>query len=156
MEGGNLSHRFAVFVDGSNLFGSLKSMNVEVSDYEPFYRFIFDEAVRIWRESFNTVTPIPAQLRRVYWYALGSIDQWDLANPKAQLHLHERFESDIVVKRTYLALAGAKLAGESQQKIAEEAWSMCFQDFRIGMKRRKKSSRGCENFTIQFERRVIS
>src|ERR1043166_6249818 len=141
-----MTHRFALFVDGSNLFGSLKNMNVEVSDYEPFYRFIFDEGVRIWRESFNTVTPIPSQLRRVYWYVVGSIDQWDLSNPKAQLYLHERFKADFVVRRTYLALAGPKFPSASQEKIEEEAWAMCFKEFQDWYEKKKEILDGMRTF----------
>jgi len=33
--------RFALFVDGSNLFGALKAMNLEVDDYEKLYAHVF-------------------------------------------------------------------------------------------------------------------
>jgi len=36
--------RFAIFVDGSNLFGSLKAMNLEVDDYETFFGYLYKEA----------------------------------------------------------------------------------------------------------------
>jgi uncharacterized LabA/DUF88 family protein len=118
-----------MFVDGSNLFGAMKNMGIRVEDYEKFYHYVFDEAVKIWRGTLISGSAAPAQLHRVYWYVLGSMDDWDLTDPKAQLHLHERFEADREIKRTYMALAGQKLAGQPQDKIAKEAWAMCFDEF---------------------------
>ncbi len=40
--------RFAIFVDGSNLIGCLKDMNIRVDDYQAFYRHVFEEAVEVW------------------------------------------------------------------------------------------------------------
>jgi hypothetical protein len=37
--------RFAIFVDGSNLYGTLKYLGVTVDDYANLYRFIFDKAI---------------------------------------------------------------------------------------------------------------
>jgi uncharacterized LabA/DUF88 family protein len=120
---------FALFVDGSNLFGSLKDMKVQVDDYQAFYKHIFEQSVESWKEATIAAYPLTVQLQRVYWYEVGSIDEWDLADPKTQTLLREHFEADREIKRTYLALAGTKLKGESQDKIAVEAWTMCFREF---------------------------
>lgn len=123
--------RFAIFVDGSNLFGSLKHLNLRVSDYEAFYKFVFERAVDVWKTSLHGHVLPPIELRRVYWYVVGTIDEWDLNDPKAQAHLKESFERDEKdAKRLYMAEAGKKLPGEAQPKIALEAWSMCFNDFK--------------------------
>ena len=42
---------FALFVDGSNLFGSLKDMKVQVDDYQAFYKHIFEQSVESWKEA---------------------------------------------------------------------------------------------------------
>ena len=118
-------HRFALFVDGSNLFGSLRTMSLRVDDYESFFQYIFDQAVLRWSETIRGIQP-QAQLFRVYWYEVGTMDQWDLADVKAQAHLRDRFEGDREIRRTYMALAGQKLKGASQDKIAAEAWAMCY------------------------------
>jgi len=34
-------YRFAIFIDGSNLFGALKAMNLEVQDYEILSGYLF-------------------------------------------------------------------------------------------------------------------
>ena len=73
--------RFAFFVDGSNLFGSLKAMNVEVDDYEAFFAYLYKESASHWHTSTHTPATVPTQLRRVYWYVVGSIDEWDLSLP---------------------------------------------------------------------------
>jgi hypothetical protein len=36
--------KFAFFVDGSNLFGSLKGMNIEVDDYQAFFNYLYKAA----------------------------------------------------------------------------------------------------------------
>ena len=104
-------------------------MNLRVDDYQAFYRHIFDEAVETWKDTAAVSATPFLQLRRVYWYEVGSIDDWNLADPKAQVHLRERFEADRDVKRTYMALAGEKLKGAAQDAIAKEAWGMCFKEF---------------------------
>ena len=43
--------RFAFFVDGSNLFGSLKGMSVEVDEYQDFFTHLFKAAEQQWRSS---------------------------------------------------------------------------------------------------------
>jgi uncharacterized LabA/DUF88 family protein len=138
--------RFAIFVDGSNLFGCLRDMNLRVEDYQGFYRYIFDEAVGVWRETAAAATLPPLQLRRVYWYEVGSIDEWDLADPKAQVHLHERFENDREQKRAYFALAGEKLKGASQEAVAKEAWAMCFREFQDWYEKKRSTLEGMRRF----------
>lgn len=125
-----MAHRFAIFVDGSNLFGSLKAMGIRVDDYEKFYRFIFDEAVKVWRSTFAADSNFSAQLHRVYWYVVGAMDEWDLSALKSQSHLHDQFLADKELKRTYMALAGKSMPGEQQDKVANEAWAMCFDEFK--------------------------
>lgn len=122
-------HRFALFVDGSNLFGSLRTMSLRVDDYEAFFSYVFEQAVELWRETISGATP-PAQLYRVYWYEVGSMDDWDLTDAKAQAHLRDRFDADKEVKRAYMALAGQKLKGASQAEVAAEAWVMCYNEFK--------------------------
>lgn len=121
-------HRFALFVDGSNLFGSLKTMGIRVEDYEAFFQNIFRQAVGKWRSTIDGSGQAHAQLHRVYWYEVGSMDQWDLVDPKTQAHLKDRFDGDRELKHAYLALAGQKLSGSPQEKIALEAWAMCFNE----------------------------
>ena len=123
-------HRFALFVDGSNLVGVLRRMGVQVDDYEKFYRFIFDSAVDTWRTTSTAISPPPAQLFRVNWYEVGSVDDWDLADPDAQATLRSAFDRDDEIKRTYMALAGQKLPGKPQSEVATEAWNMCSGEFR--------------------------
>lgn len=141
-------HRFVFFVDGSNLLGSLRGIGIQVDDYEAFYRYIFEQAVAQWRDTFEAVTPAGAQLFRIYWYALGEIDRWDLANPKAQIHLKERFEADRDLKRTYMALAGQEMGGSgaSQDEVFKEAWAMCFKEFKDWYESRVDSVDGMKRF----------
>lgn len=125
-------HRFMIFVDGANLAGSLKRMNVRIKfdAYEDFFHHIFESAADLWK-STTTLKSVPdAQLVRVYWYELGSLDEWDLSDPKCQASLHDAFEQDRDLKSSYMALAGQKFPGEGQAKVATEAWAMCFNAFK--------------------------
>src|SRR5438067_202667 len=95
--------RFAIFVDGSNLFGALKSMNLKVEDYEALYEHVFKEAHASWREVTWQTERVPSELRRVYWYAVGSIDDWDMSLPQSQTTLRNAFSRDKDVRDSWLA-----------------------------------------------------
>ena len=86
--------RFMTFVDGSNLFGALKDIGVQVSNYDGLYRFIFRKALDIWRSRIDSSSPsqIPAQHTRVYWYVTSDMDTWDLTNDNTQRMLRDRFD----------------------------------------------------------------
>lgn len=139
--------RFAMFVDGSNLFGSLKTMGLEVRDYESFYRFIYQQALARWREQVDSGQTVAAQLRRVYWYEVGSMDAWDLADPKSQATLREWFEKDKELKDAYMAAAGKKLGvGTGQDKVAKEARAACFDDARTWYEKKHAALDGIRRF----------
>ena len=40
--------KFVTFVDGSNLDGVLKHLNLRVDDYGAFYRHVFEQSVHYW------------------------------------------------------------------------------------------------------------
>lgn len=138
--------RFAFFVDGSNLFGCLRDMGLLVDDYQPFYRHIFDRAIEYWRDIAGVSEGCPAQLRRVYWYVIGSMDEWDLSDPNSQGHLRDRFDADKDVTRIYMALAGQTLPGKPQPEIAKEAWAMCFRDLKDWYGRKCETLEGMLRF----------
>lgn len=121
--------RFAFFVDGSNLFGSLKSMSVEVDDYETFFGHLYHEAQQQWRQVTGAGASATTMLQRVYWYQVGSIDDWNLKDAQAQAYLKERFDETRTVKDGYMATAGKMLPGKAQADVALKAWSLCFDEF---------------------------
>src|SRR5688500_1539458 len=98
--------RFAIFVDGSNLFGSLKSMGLQVDDDEALYGHLFDEVGAAWARLTRQPSHPAAQLRRVYWYAVGSIDDWNLSLPQSQTALRNAFSTDRDVHDRWMAVAG--------------------------------------------------
>lgn len=99
--------RFTIFVDGSNLLGSMKLLNLRIEDYEKFYSYILKQSVNLWSSSVIGI-PAQARLNRVLWYAVGSIDDWDLKDKKVQDQLIEWFNSDTRLKREYSTLAAGK------------------------------------------------
>lgn len=150
-----MGHKFMMFVDGSNLFGVAKHLAVQFDDYEKLYRYIFEKCVDDWRRAFHGDEKPIAQLTRVYWYAVGSIDEWDLASPKAQQHLKQMFDADREVRPNWLKVAGQALhdAGKppDQQRIATEAWSLCFEDFRDWYSRKRATLEGMQRFQFAIE-----
>jgi hypothetical protein len=137
--------RFALFVDGSNLFGIMKELQIRVDDYGKLYRFVFQRAYDAWKDTLQGQPP-SAQLRRVYWYVVGQMDDWNLTDPKAQLNLKERFESDREVKRAYMAIAGERLKGKPQASVPDEAWAICFREFEDWYKRKREILAGMQRF----------
>src|SRR5688572_5693800 len=96
--------RVVVFVDGPNLYGSLRALNLDVTDYQSFYGYVHDEAVRLWQARARVSgSGVTTQLRRVYWYAVGSIDQWDLSLPQSRSALEKAFQKDREVRDAWLA-----------------------------------------------------
>ncbi len=80
--------RFVTFVDGSNLDGVLKHLNLRVDDYGSFYRHVFEQSVQYWGRTFADGADWPtAQHSRIYWYVVGKMDEWDLNDPKAEARL---------------------------------------------------------------------
>jgi uncharacterized LabA/DUF88 family protein len=144
-------NRFAIFVDGSNLYGALKYLGLEIEDYESFFKYIFEESVKTWRSAINSPLIEVAQLRRTYWYAIGSIDEWDLSDPKAQAYLRERFDSDKDLKRKYMSLAGREMPGEAQDKVATEAWVICFKEFQEWYDKKKSILDGMKRFQFAIQ-----
>src|SRR5271154_2727167 len=104
--------RFAFFVDGSYLFGSLKGMGIEVEDYQSFFNYLYRAAEQQWRTSVSAGQGTDTVLQRVYWYQVGFIDDWDLAGPQSQAYLRERFDENKAVKAGYMATAGKAMAGQ--------------------------------------------
>ena len=51
--------RFVTFVDGSNLDGVLKHLNLRVDDYGAFYRHVFEQSVHYWGRTFAEGSPWP-------------------------------------------------------------------------------------------------
>lgn len=147
-------HRFLMFVDGSNLSGSLRKMGLRVDDYETFFRHIFNLAASIWRSTANATSAPPAQLLRVYWYELGTLDEWDLGDARAQATLREYFENDRDLKRSYMALAGQKLPGRPQEEVVIEAWTTCFSELKSWYEGRKTLIDGFRRFHFGIRSRT--
>jgi uncharacterized LabA/DUF88 family protein len=144
-------HRIAVFVDGSNLMGSLTDMQINVQDYAGFYRFIVQEAAKDWSETGWNNSPVHAHLLRVYWYVVGSMDEWDLNSEKARTTLRDLFDRNKDVKGPYMTQAGQTLTGRppdqrTNEAVTLEAWSRCFDDITQWFSERQHALEGMRRF----------
>ncbi|MBU1230665.1 MAG: NYN domain-containing protein [Proteobacteria bacterium] len=138
--------RFAFFVDGSNLYGSLRTMNLEINNYSQLYAHMYREAVRTWHEVTLQDAPASAQLRRVYWYAVGSIDDWDLQNQQSRTALRSAFVRDQEIRALWLARVAAPEAEATEQEREEAAWAACYSDFRDWYQQKIRAIDGMRRF----------
>jgi uncharacterized LabA/DUF88 family protein len=138
--------RFAFFVDGSNLFGSLKEMGIEVDDYQSFFTYLFKAAEQQWHTSVNAGQSVATMLQRIYWYQVSSIDSWNLDDAQAQAFLHERFDANTHFKAKYMEAARKTMVGQTQAAVALKAWSLCFAELRDWYDSKKRILDGMRRF----------
>jgi len=123
--------RFVTFVDGSNLDGVLKHLNLRVDDYGSFYRHLFEQSVHHWGHTFAEGSPWPAaQHARIYWYVVGKMDEWDLSDPKAEARLRSRFEMNPRLRDSYLEDVARRSPELPESRRLDEAWGQCFAETR--------------------------
>lgn len=123
--------RFVTFVDGSNLDGVLKHLNLRVDDYGSFYRHVFEQSVQDWGRTFAEGSPWPsAQHSRIYWYVVGKMDEWDLNDPKAEGRIRGRFEMNPRLRDNYCEEIARRKPELSAERRLEEAWQLCFTETR--------------------------
>ena len=141
-------HRFMSFVNGSNLFGAFKHLEVFVDDYEALFSFLFEETVKRWRTTIDGAVRPPAQQVRIYWYVVDSMDEWDLQNPRTKQHLYERFQDDREIKNRWITEAVRSLAGTGadQGKVEQTAFNLCFDDFKVWYEKKQVILNGMNRF----------
>ncbi len=123
--------RFVTFVDGSNLDGVLKHLNLRVDDYGAFYRHVFEQSVHYWGRTFAEGSNWPtAQHTRIYWYVVGKMDEWDLNDPKAEARLRGRFEVNPRLRDAYVEEVLRRDPDVPPERRLEEAWRACFAETR--------------------------
>jgi uncharacterized LabA/DUF88 family protein len=105
-------------------------MSVEVDDYQRFFDYLYAGAEQTWRTTAKAGKEVSTRLQRIYWYEVGSIDQWDLSEAQAQGYLKQRFDSDPLLKAGYMAQAGKEMPGKAQADVALRAWAKCFDEMR--------------------------
>ncbi len=115
-------HRFSLFVDYSNLFGILKSLDVRVTDYESFFWHIFEQAAITWQHKLLGEQLPTLQLHRVYWYAVGSMDTWDFNSERTRGHLFRMFDRDAECRRLYIADARQRYPKENLPELTAEGF----------------------------------
>jgi len=127
-----MTGRFMTFVDGSNLYGTLRKLGLKVHDFEGFYRKIFESAVERWRGTWVPGDALTARQVRIYWYVVAWMDEWDFANASTREHLRDRFFNDRDLRRLWLVEVGRRIpAGRVDGASAElEAFNLWYQEFR--------------------------
>lgn len=138
--------RFALFVDGSNLYGSLRGMDLDVTDYEALFGYIYDEARTAWHLTTRQSELAHSQLQRTYWYHVGSIDDWDLSNFQSHLVLKDAFMRDREIHDVWVAKVLRENPELNGGLVEEIAWSRCFEDLREWYERKRSALDGLHRF----------
>jgi uncharacterized LabA/DUF88 family protein len=120
--------RYAIFVDGANLFGSLKKLSVQVTNYQSFYPYVFQEAVKIWNRgtAVQGSSSKAHSILRTYWYVVGTMDQIDIEDTRFQGSLRDQFEKDIDLRKTYRAVTLQNQPGIKRAELDNEIWKNFF------------------------------
>lgn len=138
--------KFAFFVDGSNLLGSFKSLDIHINDYSAFYRYLFQQSVERWKVSLLNDGGFQARMTKVHWYEVGSMDEWDLDNFKAAKSVKDSFESNQIIKRSFLALANQNDPSLSDGQRDDEAWRLFFEEVKSWYGYRVRALDGFKRF----------
>ena len=139
-------YRFALFVDGSNLYGSLRAMNLEIGNYGQLYAHIYREAVKCWREATLQEEAATSMLQRVYWYAVGSVDEWDLSAPQSRAALRGAFVRDAEIRALWMTRVSANDQSLPEAELEEAAWQACSNDFRDWYQQKVRAVEGMRRF----------
>ena len=138
--------RFAIFVDGPNLIGSLNKLQVDVDDYQAFYTHVVENALEAWKECLvSEGTPL-SQLLRVFWYQVGHMDEINFSNPGLEENLRKIFENSKDINKGYMALAGKENPGKSHQELKDIAWEKCFSEGKAWYEAKQKSLENMKKF----------
>lgn len=138
--------RVALFVDGSNLHGTMRNLGIEITEHQALFRLIFQETARHLGE-FILPAPPPIQFSRAYWYVVGSMDQWNFEDERARKHLRERFEREGEIRDYWRGVAAKK----SPTNIEETAWALCLEDLRAWYEGKAALLDGMRKFHFAFE-----
>lgn len=140
-----MQQRFTIFVDGSNLNGDLRRLNIRIQDYQRLFHAIFAEGVSRVRELCSGEFP-GAKLSRTLWYELGSIDEWDLDDRSRVEGLREVFCRTKDVKDQYLKIVGPQNAGLELSDLIEKAWQECLLDAKTWYVQKKEQIERTRSF----------
>lgn len=153
-----MNTRFAIFADGSNLYGSLsRTLGIEVTDYECLFRRIFSDCANTWKTGTILGQEPTCLLTRVYWYVIGAIDEWDTKNARTEASLKSLFESRDAsdLRSGYMARvsAGAS-ATDALQQNQQKAFSLCLSDFEAWYLRQNDRLRRMRSFYCAVRNRT--
>lgn len=138
--------RFAIFVDGPNMIGSLEKLNLKVEEYQAFFQHAFEAAFDVWKQSYLGTAVPPAKLLRVFWYQVGNMDELRLDDQGLINNLKIFYEASKDLTRNYCAIAGKDNPGKSQEEVKEIAWQMCLQEGKAWYEKKKTALEGMRRF----------
>ncbi len=138
--------RMMVFVDGSNLVGDFRRMNLQVDNYEAFFHHVVERALEVWKPCCFPKSAEPVRLLRINWYALAQLDKWNLDDSEALKTLREQFDNNRELKSQHMAAVGHSMPNKSEAEKLEAAWTACIAGARKWYESRKRLIDGFRRF----------
>lgn len=145
--------RFACFVDYSNLIGSLTKLNLRINDYQSFFYFIVEQSYQQVLNAYINSSPQPeAKISRVYWYAVGHLDQYEFSEPQTKAHFQKVFNDSGEVKRMFMSEIGKSTTGLSSTDQYNRAFEAFYENRRSWYNSRVKKVEGFCGFYDKVRR----
>jgi len=107
---------------------------------------MYREAVKVWHEATLQTAPAVAQLRRVYWYAVGSVDDWALSAPQSRSALRAAFVRDAEIRALWMTRVSVNNPNLPEGELEEAAWNACAADFREWYVQKLRAIEGMRRF----------
>jgi len=124
----------------------MKHLDLQVKEYELFYRHVMKCAVETWKNSLIPPTAPMTQLRRVYWYEVGNIDEWDLESAQTQAFIQTQFNTSRLVKADFMAQAAKKITQKDQVAVTKQAWEDFYSECKTWYQDKKETLSGMKRF----------
>lgn len=121
--------RIACFVDYSNLVGSLRKMNMQIKDYQCFFKHIIEESYKKLTVVFvKEPRQSETMLTRIYWYAVGSVDNYDFSDSQVKKLLEKLFNEAVNIKHMLMSEIGKQYSGISSSDTYSKAFDEFYRD----------------------------
>jgi uncharacterized LabA/DUF88 family protein len=89
--------------------------------------------------------PVAAQLRRVYWYGVGSMDEW-ICRSAVAAGLRAAFVRDAEIRALWMTRASMNNPSLPETELEEAAWNACAADFRDWYAAKGRALEGMRRF----------
>lgn len=135
--------RIAIFAHGSYTYSSLRAIGAQMENAQAFFTLLRNRMHAHWSSSFTDPKAAIAQLVRIHWFGLVSMD--DIEQPDS---LREDYFRAPDVNSHFKAKAAgvAKQTPQSEEALQELGWQLFVDEARQWLDSKRKSLDGIKRF----------